>query len=97
MIRPEAGVRNLQKHIERICRKLATKVVEQREEKEPESRSSTSFNIEHMTHMIVIKVNIAIPFPLLAIEAIILIVFCSSLLSYLSEVKFSSSELTKLP
>eukprot|EP00931_Biecheleriopsis_adriatica_P046540 TRINITY_DN26741_c0_g1_i2.p1 TRINITY_DN26741_c0_g1~~TRINITY_DN26741_c0_g1_i2.p1 ORF type:complete len:1059 (+),score=282.21 TRINITY_DN26741_c0_g1_i2:49-3177(+) len=27
----EAGVRNLQKHIERICRKLATKVVEQRE------------------------------------------------------------------
>jgi len=27
----EAGVRNLQKHIEKICRKLATKVVEQRE------------------------------------------------------------------
>eukprot|EP00440_Ansanella_granifera_P038418 gb/GFBE01041686.1/.p1 GENE.gb/GFBE01041686.1/~~gb/GFBE01041686.1/.p1 ORF type:complete len:1063 (+),score=300.14 gb/GFBE01041686.1/:1-3189(+) len=27
----EAGVRNLQKHVERICRKLATKVVEQRE------------------------------------------------------------------
>lgn len=50
-----------------------------------------------MTHMTVIKVNIAIPFPLLAIEAIILIVFCSSFLSCLSEVKFSSSELTKLP
>ncbi|CAE7600035.1 unnamed protein product, partial [Symbiodinium sp. KB8] len=29
----EAGVRNLQKHIERVCRKLATKVVEQLEEK----------------------------------------------------------------
>eukprot|EP00913_Durusdinium_trenchii_P030882 g28924.t1 len=29
----EAGVRNLQKHIERICRKLATKVVEKWEDK----------------------------------------------------------------
>jgi len=29
----EAGVRNLQKHIERVCRKLATKVVEQLEDK----------------------------------------------------------------
>eukprot|EP00929_Paragymnodinium_shiwhaense_P080698 TRINITY_DN42103_c0_g2_i1.p1 TRINITY_DN42103_c0_g2~~TRINITY_DN42103_c0_g2_i1.p1 ORF type:complete len:1098 (-),score=270.61 TRINITY_DN42103_c0_g2_i1:418-3288(-) len=30
----EAGVRNLQKHIEKICRKLATKVVQHREEVE---------------------------------------------------------------
>ena len=28
----KAGVRNLQKHIERVCRKLATKVVEKVEE-----------------------------------------------------------------
>jgi len=40
----EAGVRNLQKHIERICRKLATRVVEWREAQkadEPESPAGT--------------------------------------------------------
>lgn len=42
----EAGVRNLQKHIEKICRKLATKVIERREgaseqsKDEPESSAS---------------------------------------------------------
>ena len=42
----EAGVRNLQKHVERICRKLATKVVEQREEEEePESRPNTLLTV----------------------------------------------------
>ena len=29
MLEAQAGVRNLQKRIERICRKMATKVVEQ--------------------------------------------------------------------
>lgn len=33
----EAGVRNLQKHIEKICRKLALKVVERHESKESEN------------------------------------------------------------
>ncbi|CAE7540512.1 unnamed protein product, partial [Symbiodinium pilosum] len=39
----EAGVRNLQKHIERVCRKLATKVVEQLEEtKGPEEADAAA-------------------------------------------------------
>jgi len=41
----EAGVRNLQKHIEKICRKLATKVVEHREGKDKEDENAKPADI----------------------------------------------------
>ena len=52
----EAGVRNLQKHIERICRKLATKVVEQWENRK--ALTGTDSNQETNTSKEVLELRV---------------------------------------
>lgn len=47
----EAGVRNLQKHIERVCRKLATKVVEQLEEKKSPDQADAAAGDDQVIEM----------------------------------------------